>query len=704
MIEGLNDEQSLAAECIDGPVIVFAGAGSGKTRTLTYRIINMIVNHHINPYNILAITFTNKATNVMKERIKAYIDVDSRNLTITTFHSLCASILRQHIDKIGYKTNFTIIDEDDQITVINEVLEELGYQKKQNKKYQAIIKHNKCFMTSPGFDIDKKVFDCYNSKLKEFNLIDFEDLLIKLYELFTLSKETLELYQEKFKYILCDEFQDTNLIQYKILKLLSGKYKNIFVVGDDDQSIYGFRGANYENIRMFKEDFENYSSYTLRQNYRSRQSILDCTNRLISYNQDRESKNLFSDILGESDDVVSYKAIDQIDEAMFIASEISKLHVGLTSYKDFAILYRNSVLLRNIERELINKHIPYKVYGGVSYMKRKEVKDILAYFKLMLNYDDTFSFKRIVNTPNRGIGLATIEKIENIRLDNNINYLEAIEKSKDIIPNSKYDKLISFKDTIWRFSNDIREYNLCDCFDSLIDEIEYIKYLKEEFSEEEAKDRIDNVKEFRSVLLHIEEESVDKDKIKLLERVIDDAMLNDSYKRNQSDNSDGVTVSTIHSIKGLEFDTVFVCGLEEGLFPKEEDTMYSKSLEEERRIAYVAMTRAKNKLYLTYAKRRLLYGFNFVNKESRFFNEALGVDNKYIDTSEKIKTINNKYDGFDKKQIENKPLYKTGDIIIHTKFGQGMILSIDNGIGTIFFDSLKTTKSLLLSHPSISKK
>lgn len=735
MLEGLNERQSQAALAVDGPVIVFAGAGSGKTRTLTYRIINMIVNCHIDPRNILAITFTNKATNVMKERIKAYIDVDVRALTISTFHSLCAMILRCDIEYLGYSRDFNIVDEEEQLKVISEVVKEAGLEKKQEKHFQKVINYNKCFMTKPTEQLELEIYEKYEEKMLELNMLDFEDLLLKVYQLFKEFPEVLFKYQEKYKYILVDEFQDTNLVQYKIVRLLAIKNRNLFVVGDDDQSIYSFRGTNYENIRLFKEDFKEYQMFTLNENYRSTQTILDVANRLIAHNKDREPKEMVTSIEGQMDDVVTYQARSELDEVNFVVDKIEALKSSLSNYSDFAVLYRSSVLLRNLELALIRRQIPYKVYGGISYLRRKEVKDIVAYFKLMLNPNDTLAFKRIVNTPTRGIGLATIEKIDSIHKTYRLDYFKAIEWSESILPKSKFNALNSFKEMILKYKYRIETDSLLDIFDDLISEIDYFKYLKEEYDEKDAEERLANLVEFKSILYTLETTNLDDNKFDKIREAFDDAVLSDDHLQNQKENKLGVTVSTVHSVKGLEFDTVFIIGLEEDIFPNSNRLISDAELEEERRIAYVAMTRAKRKLFMTVAKKRLLYGRFFENEPSRFLLEAIGANNfdsfdeaevvyekKYLNYKKKnynystskyynnnsfnditdAKVIEKSFDVVDEKKDETS--FKISDTVIHTKFGEGIILGIENGIGNIFFKKEKATKKILLNHPSIKKK
>ncbi|MBO4666967.1 MAG: UvrD-helicase domain-containing protein [Bacilli bacterium] len=710
MLEGLNERQSQAAEAINGPVIVFAGAGSGKTRTLTYRILNMIVNHHINPFNILAITFTNKATNVMKERLSSYLDVDIRNLTISTFHSLCAMILRREIAFLGYNQDFVIVDEEEQLKVIDEVLKEAGYEKKRDKYYQKIINYNKCFMSKPADVVEEEIYNQYEAKMKELNMLDFEDLLLKTYELFATGKEILFKYQQRFKYILVDEFQDTNLVQYKIVKMLALTNRNLFVVGDDDQSIYSFRGTNYENMNLFKEDFPEYQIFTLNENYRSTQTILDVANRLIKNNKNREPKEMVTSIKGDIDDAIVEVCANGLDEARFVREKIESLKTGLNNYSEFAVLYRSSVLLRNFEIELIEHHIPYKVYGGVSYLHRKEVKDIIAYFRLMLNPKDTLSFKRIVNTPTRGIGLVTIEKIDKLHRDYRVDYFTAIDYSESLLPSSKFEQLLNFKNMLIKYRKKLDEDSLLNVFDELVEEIEYIKYLKDEYDKEEAKERIDNLNEFKSILYTVEAIQNEKTKIERLKEALDDAVLSDDHLQSQKENKLGVTLSTIHSVKGMEFDYVFIVGMEENLFPNSSRLMHEYELEEERRIAYVAMTRARKKLFMTYTSSRLLYGNYFNNEPSRFLLEALGVRN--INEYERAETagdrIEHKKDVYEiaksrKITTDTATGFQIGDKVRHTVFGEGVILGIENGIGNIFFAKEKQTKKILLNHPSISK-
>lgn len=711
-MEGLNHEQMQAIKDINGPVIVFAGAGSGKTRTLTFRIAYMITEFHIPSFNILAITFTNKATNEMKERLKNFLNVDTKNLTISTFHSLCANILRREITILGYKKDFSIIDDEDQLKVICEIIKDFKIEKTKARSYQKKINYDKCFMVKPEDPSDPylaQVYEEYEKRLFEQNLLDFEDLLIKVYEIFTKNPSILEKYQNKYQYILVDEFQDTNLIQYKIVKMLAMKYHNIFVVGDDDQSIYSFRGTNYENISLFKEDFPEYRLYTLCKNYRSTSQIISVANRLISHNKNREKKEMTTDIEGDSDDVIVFTANNEREEVDFIINKIDQLKSPYDKYSEFAVLYRSSVLLRNVELGFIRNNIPYKVFGGVSYLKRKEIKDIIAYLKLMLDFDDVNSFKRICNVPSRGLGEVTIETILKVRKENRCTLLEAIKLSSAVISKKRYMVLEDFYKIITTYSELLDKENLVSLFEKFIKEIGYEEYLKEIYDEKDANERIANVNEFKSILYNIDINPTNTSKKDLIRAAFDDAVLSDSFLQNQNESWGGVTLSTIHSVKGLEFKYVFIIGLENNIFPNKGRLLGNNELEEERRICYVAITRAKNKVYMSHCTDRLLYGTYFHNQVSDFIKEALNFD----DRKEIIRVDEEKNENLDVVLMENKQAvdipntnetFNNGDTIIHSKFGEGIIISIKNGIGNIFFIKDKTTKNILLNHPSIRKK
>ena len=700
----LNKNQLEAATIFEGPVMVFAGAGSGKTRTLTYRVANMI-DSGISPYHILAITFTNKATNEMKERLYGVVGSKIKHATISTFHALCAKILRKEIEVLGYKKNFEIIDEEDQLKVITDALEQLNIDKKKftPKHIRKMINFNKCFGLKPDMQIEQQIFDKYEALMKEYSLLDFEDLLLKTYELFSLHLDVLEKYRYKYNYILVDEFQDTNLIQYKIVKLLALNHRNLFVVGDDDQSIYSFRGTNYENMQLFKKDFPEHRIVILDQNYRSTQTIIDGANRLISNNMNRQGKLLFSDTKGDQSDVVVSSLNDERDEVDYV---VSKIREGVRrhnkKYSDFAILYRSSVISRNFELGMINNNIPYKIYGGISYLRRKEIKDIIAYLKFIIDTNDVFSFKRIVNEPARGLGLKTVQDLLALCKTYQLTIFEGIDAFKTISP-SKHKTLLKFKELIISFQSKLETMSLTDLFEEIIDEIDYLSIYEDDDNYE---DRKENLLEFKSILKSIDDNGEIASNREKLTYAFDEAVLSDDKLQNQNQNIDGVTLSTVHSVKGLEFDTVFVVAFENGIFPSNLSILESDDEEEERRVAYVAVTRAKNQLFLTTAKRRMLYGSISSYKPSKFLLEFSGVNNR-----EYKKKVEDDFDirqvAYDEEPITNESKdnnYKIGDFIIHKVYGEGIIVSIDGTIGKICFTARSEIKTFDLTHPSIRKK
>lgn len=698
LLHDLNEEQREAVSTINGPVIVFAGAGSGKTRTLTYRIAHMIQDENIKPYNILAITFTNRATNEMKSRLLKLVGEDATKCHISTFHSFCARILRMEIEALGYSRHFSIIDDDDQLLFISKLLKEANVDKKlfPPRHVQKNINRCKCFDMKPEVHTYTTIYELYEAKMKEENLLDYEDLLIKVHEIFKKFPEILEKYQEKYKYISIDEFQDTNLIQYKIAEILGRKYKNIFVVGDDDQSIYSFRGTNYENMQRFKKDFADYKLIHLTENYRSTQSILKGCNALISNNKDREKKELFSRNTGKNNDVTIYQASSEKEEVEYVIDKIATLKNKGIEYNNIAILYRSSSLARNYEMGLIKEGIPYKIFGGVSYLKRREVKDMIAYLKLIVNHNDTQSFERIVNVPPRGIGSATVNTLLEHKRKFRLSIFDAIEEMKGNLPNSKYTVLNSFKETILKYRNTIEDETLIHLFENLVSDIKYREYLKEE--DDNVEERLENLEEFKSILFTIEDNGVVDTRINKLEAAFDEAILSDDKLPNQKQSLNGITLSTIHSAKGLEFDAVFLVGLEEGVFPNSLANDENKDLEEERRIAYVGCTRAKSKLYLISSRRRLLYGNIVFNRTSRFLLEFSEASDAKIDR--KKVTFETKKE--EKKEPTNTE-YKVGDKVKHTLYGEGIIIAINDGIGQICFSQKGVITKMILNHPTLSK-
>lgn len=701
-LEGiLNKKQIEAAKTISGPVMVFAGAGSGKTRTLTYRVANMI-EEGISPYNVLAITFTNKATNEMKERLYNVVGGKIKFTTICTFHSLCARILRQDIEVLGYKRNFEIIDEEDQLAIISDALSQCNIDKKKftPKQMRKMINFNKCFNLKPSSPIEQQVYNKYEDLMKEMSLLDFEDLLIKTYELFSKHLDILEKYRSRYQYILVDEFQDTNLIQYRIVKLLALNHRNLFVVGDDDQSIYSFRGTNYENMQLFKKDFPEYHMIILDQNYRSTQTILDGSNRLIANNKNRQGKLLFSDKKGQETDVIVEALPTEKDEVDYVISKIKEgVKYKNKNYSDFAILYRSSVISRNFELGMISNNIPYRIFGGISYLRRKEIKDIIAYLKFIIDDNDVMSFKRIVNEPARGLGVKTIQDLLALSKTYSLTIFDAIEAFKSISA-SKYKALSQFKNMIINFQNKLDQISLTELFEEILLQTDYLSIFEDDENYEERKE---NLMEFKSILKNIDEDGeIATNKEKLI-YAFDEAILSDDKLQNQRQANDGVTLSTVHSVKGLEFDTVFVVAFEMGIFPSYFATTESDDGEEERRIAYVAVTRAKTQLYLTNAKKRLLYGQFNNNKPSQFLLEFTGANRFSKTKKENSIKIDNQVSENKKEDNQDKN-YHVGDYVIHKIYGEGIIVSLEGNNGKICFVERGEIKLFDITHPSIRKK
>lgn len=703
MFTQLNEEQISAVKQVDGPVIVFAGAGSGKTRTLTYRIAYMIKEKKIPSFTILAITFTNKATNEMKQRLDGLIGKDADGLTVSTFHSLFAKILRREIHHLDYLNSFTIVDEDDQIKVINEVVNVLKLDKKkyQGRRMQKVINYLKSHNIKSVIPTENDILNAYEAKMKQNNLLDFEDLLLKTYELFIKYPTVLAKYQQRYRYILVDEFQDTNKIQYEIVKLLTKKSRNLFVVGDDDQSIYRFRGADYSNIKTFKSDYPEHKAFYLTQNYRSTQAILDGCNSLIKNNIFREKKNLWALNKGSSEDCVIKQVLNHEEEVTYVVENIKQLYKTSRNYNDFAILYRSTPLLRNFELELIKENIPYRIFGGVSYLRRKEIKDIMAYLKFIINNNDLFSFKRIVNEPARGIGIKTISQIEELY----VQYQDlptAIRQSKTVISKSRYKTLNDFMDLINELSNQMENMPLIKFYDFLLDKTDYRQMLIDEGDNEE---RLVNLEEFKSILYKFDNDGQITSAKEKLQLTFDEAMLSEERTPSIDQHNEAVTLSTVHSSKGLEFRYVFFVGLDEGIFPSTSHLDNLADLEEERRVAYVGATRAKEKLFLTTARQRLMYGNYNSHRPSRFlreFQEGLSVriiNEGSTDIQNSIVTNQSK-----KTNIKNSSDYKVNDKIVHDLYGEGTIVGINDKFGFIVFLKDSKIRKFDLTHPSISKK
>ncbi len=687
-LENLNKEQLSAVMAVEGPVMVFAGAGTGKTKTLIARIIHMIEDCNIEPRRILAITFTNKAAREMRERIKNSLSSDKGYVNISTIHSLCARILRRNIAKLGFKEEFEIIDEDESIKILSEILKDMYIDKRQLHPRAALkaisdFKNNVRDLNLDEENVCKK----YQAYLKENNLVDFDDLLVLTLELFNNHSDVLDYYQYIYQYILVDEFQDTNKTQFNIVKLLAGERRNVFVVGDDDQSIYSFRGACYDNMFDFAKVYPDAQIFKLVQNYRSTNNILKGANALIKNNKLRQEKELFSEIPGTSKDIIVHEAYYFEDESRLVINEIAHL-LASRKYEpsDIAILYRNSAISRPFELGLIESKIPYSVYGGFSYLKRKEVKDVLSYLRFIVDPTKIHHFKRIINTPARGIGQKTLDSVFEYMEDNHLTLFQAIDELCEKYPNTKNTLLKNFKTLIEELASVIETMDLQDFFDLMLDKTGYMEMLKDEDSES---NRIDNVLEFKSVLYTVDQIYA-SDGLSQKEKIqvgLDEVVLDQS-----SDNEDkkGVVLSTIHSVKGLEFKVVFLVALEEGIFPVIRD---ESDIEEERRVAYVAVTRAKEKLYLTCASRRLIYGRVVRNNKSPFLLEFIVPE----DIKENIKKEQEQKDQAEDGEI------KVGSKVVHTFFGYGIVVEADDRFIKVLFEKGQEIKKLTKNHPTITK-
>jgi len=625
----LNTMQKKAVLKTEGPLLLLAGAGSGKTKVITHRIAYMIENG-ISPFNILAITFTNKAAKEMKERVTKVCE-DGKYVWVSTFHSACVRILRSKIEKMGYDRNFTIYDSDDSEKLVKEIYKRFNINDKLlpikralseigKLKDELIMAKDFAKTTKDDFRMLKisEIYTEYEKMLKKNNALDFDDLIFKTVQLFIKFPEILNEYQEKFQYIMVDEYQDTNIAQYNLIKLLSAKYKNICVVGDDDQSIYGWRGANIKNIFNFEKDFKNVEIIKLEQNYRSTKIILNSANQVIKNNFGRKEKQLWTDNpTGER--IKFFRATSDLEEAKFISSEVKRGIENNLKYSDFAVLYRNNSLSRIIEESFVKNSIPYKLFGGLSFYNRKEIKDIIGYLKVLFNPDDDIYLKRIINVPKRGIGDVTIDKISAFSQENNISLFDTIINISNIneLKLRGLSKLNNFIELIYDLKQKADTIPVSELISEILAKTDYINQLKED-TKENVFSRIDNIQELINKAVEFENTSQDKSLQAFLSEISLVADID-----NLSQDSNTVTLMTIHSSKGLEFPTVFIMGFEENIFPSYRSVIDSNknSLEEERRLCYVGMTRAKKQLYITCSQNRPYSGMYMSNEISRFFRE-----------------------------------------------------------------------------------
>ena len=698
----LNEQQQEAVFCTEGPLLLLAGAGSGKTRVLTHRIA-YLMDQGVNPYHIMAITFTNKAAKEMRERVDDLVGFGAEHIWVSTFHSTCVRILRRHIDKLGYGNSFTIYDADDQKSLIKQICKQYKIDTKMMPERRIINEISSAkdeFMTPSEYetrhqyDFKKKkiaqIYKEYQKQLKANNALDFDDLIFKTVELFQFHPEVLDYYQERFRYIMVDEYQDTNTIQFQLVSMLARKYQNLCVVGDDDQSIYKFRGANVKNILNFENVFPEAVTIKLEQNYRSTKNILNAANEVIKHNKGRKTKKLWTE--NEEGDLIEFHQYGtEYEEARKIIHEIEDLSKEGDDYKNMAILYRTNAQSRVFEESFMIKNIPYRIVGGTNFYQRKEVKDILSYLKVVDNGLDDLAVRRIINVPRRGIGAATIEKINVYAVEHNVSFLDACFSSDsiDTLGNAK-KKINGFADLIREFRRKMQEGSLEELFKYITDETGYIANLKAEETEE-AEGRIENINELLNKVVTYEQEAEEASLSELLEEI---ALVADIDNLEDSDNR--VVLMTLHSAKGLEFPYVFICGMEDGIFPSYMTVMSEDDddMEEERRLCYVGITRAKKKLYLSAAKRRMMQGRTQFNKVSRFIDEIpeqllqldTGVNfkekrpDKALFSSNRSNRFRKPYQAksFTSTKMDTLP-YDVGDMVKHIKFGKGKVLEIVSG-------------------------
>ena len=765
----MNDMQQEAVFTVNGPVLVLAGAGSGKTTVIVNRIANMInfgnayfdtsregndgdiaflreyadgktddfdtlrdivAVEPVRPWNILAITFTNKAAGELKERLSAMLGEDALNINASTFHSACVRILRSEIEALGYGRDFTIYDSDDSQRMIKNVMGELDVSEKQlaPKAVLSEISFAKDKMISPaemradaGQDYRKKMvaklYALYQERMRAANALDFDDILVRTVELFEQFPEVLEKYRNRYKYIMVDEYQDTNHVQFRLVSLLSGGHKNLCVVGDDDQSIYKFRGANIENILGFEEQFTGAKVIRLEQNYRSTQTILDAANSVISNNNGRKPKALWTS--GEKGDKVYwYKAVDETDEAKFVADTILEKYKETGRYSDNAVLYRMNAQSNSIERMLVKCGIPYRVYGGMRFYDRKEIKDVTSYLSFINNHNDILRFRRIINEPKRGIGDSTLTVIEDISRDLKISPFEVMKNCEEYAPLSKKVTALKSAYNLFEFLTEkSEELPLDEFLDVLLEKTGYLDSLK---ALENADAKIENVQELRTSMVQYMEQAEEPTLGGFLEEV---ALYTEADRDDGSE--DKVTLMTVHSAKGLEYENVFVVGMDDGIFPSARSFDSEDDMEEERRLAYVAITRAKKHLYLANARQRMLFGQTQHNITSRFMRE---IGSELIEKHDNAAAMKQQLANEDnavtevrsatlqqqlarnKKSAGSAPkeavVYTAGEKVSHSIFGEGVIVSVkpmaNDSMLEIAFDKVGT-KKIMANYAKLKK-
>ena len=690
-LTNLNELQKKAVLHQEGPCLVIAGAGSGKTKVLTTRIANLIESG-VPSYQILAITFTNKAAKEMRDRLETL--AKDNKAFVGTFHSFGLRVIRENVNALGMTSNFTILDSDDVTSLVKKILKEKGYDTKEVspsyiKNRISFIKNEmhtdaevEKFFQSEMEKIAYEIYKEYNIKLKKNNSVDFDDLLRIPVLLFQNHPDILEFYQNKHQYILIDEYQDTNEVQYKLVKLLSKKYQNLFVVGDPDQSIYQFRGANYKNILNFERDYPNTVVIPLEDNYRSTKMILDAANSVIKNNKERKEKNLRSHH-GDGVKTKFMVGYDEKHEISLVIEEIKKLLEQGYKKRDIAIFYRTNAQSRVIEEQFLKANIPYKVVGSYYFYSRKEIKDLICYLRLILNQNDDISLRRVINVPKRGIGPTSVNKLEQKSIEENKSMFDAITSGKEL----------EFKNLILDIKKESESLSLTELVDCVLEKSGMKKELETDPSLE-SELRLDNLMEFKSITATYEDTTGSVDLGDFLEEI---SLIADISEHKNDD--DVVTLMTLHSAKGLEFPVVFLVGMEEGIFPHQNSFTEEGGLEEERRLCYVGITRAEEKLYLTCARSRMMYGRTNRNPMSRFIKEIdsdlLESDNKEMQSE---KTFNK-----ESMYSEEDVSYNVGDVVMHTIYGRGVVVGVDASLVTIAFSKQYGIRKLMKNHKSIKK-
>lgn len=726
LLRGLNDVQQNAVKHTKGPLLIMAGAGSGKTRVLTHRIAYLLVEKEIAPWNILAITFTNKAAREMKNRVAGLTGESlADQIWISTFHSMCVRILRRDGDRIGIKKSFTILDATDQSAVIKQILKERNYDVKKfpPRAIQGTISSAKNKLkTASEFtkensgdvyqQVVSEVYADYEKKLRKNHALDFDDLIMSAIRLLERVPDVLEYYQRKFQYIHVDEYQDTNLAQYKLVRMLAERYQNLCVVGDSDQSIYRWRGADIQNILSFEKDYPTAQVILLEQNYRSTKKILAAANHIIGNNLNRKPKNLWTEN-GDGQRLVYYRGVTEQDESRFVAGTIRDLTIEKgRKYREVAVLYRTNAQSRVIEDALMKSNIPYNIFGGTKFYERKEIKDLLAYLRLIANPDDDISLARVINVPKRGIGASTLDKIALYAVDNGLSMFQAIGEI-EMIGLSK-----RFVNVLMDFEKQVSDWVKMQEFLSVTELVEEVlarsgyRKMYENDTSLEAQGRLENIDEFLSVTKHFEENNEESNLVTFLTDLALEADI-DQLDKDETAVTDAVSLLTMHSAKGLEFPVVFIIGMEQNVFPHSRSLEDDEEMEEERRLAYVGMTRAEEELYLTNAQMRTLYGFTNTNPVSRFIEE---IPEECLETIAKPEENNGpQAQGVPKGPRRIRPMktgaeqvdWNVGDKVNHRKWGVGTVVSIKNDGGScqldIAFGSGVGVKRLLAELAPIEK-